>query len=29
MSHWLKKRHKHRNYPQPTKTFRKSIVMLD
>ena len=29
MSNWLKKRDKHRNYPQPTKTFRKSIVMLD
>ena len=28
MSNWLKKRDKHRNYPQPTKTFRKSIVML-
>ena len=26
MSHWLKKRDKHRNSPQPTKTFRKSIV---
>ena len=29
MSNWLKKRGKHRNSPQPTKTFRKSIVMLD
>lgn len=29
MSNWLKKRDKHRNYPQPIKTFRKSIVMLD
>ena len=29
MSNWLKKRDKHRNSPQPTKTFRKSIVMLD
>lgn len=29
MSKWLKKRDKHRTYPQPTKTFRKSIVMLD
>ncbi len=29
MSNWLKKREKHRNFPQPTKTFRKSIVMLD
>ena len=28
MSHWDKKREKHRNFPQPTKTFRKSIVML-
>ena len=29
MSNWLKKRDKHHNFPQPTKTFRKSIVMLD
>ena len=29
MSNWLKKRDKHRNFPQPIKTFRKSIVMLD
>jgi Insertion element 4 transposase N-terminal/Transposase DDE domain len=29
MSHWLKKREKHRDYPQPTKNFRKSIVMLN
>ena len=29
MSHWLQKRDKHRNSPQPTKAFRKSIVMLD
>lgn len=29
MSRWLKKRTKHRNYPQPTKTFRASIVMLN
>jgi hypothetical protein len=29
ISNWLKKRDKHRNSPQPTKTFRKSIVMLD
>jgi hypothetical protein len=29
MSRWLKKRLKHRNYPQPTKNFRKSIVMLN
>jgi hypothetical protein len=29
MSNWLKKRDKHRNSPQPTMTFRKSIVMLD
>jgi hypothetical protein len=29
MSNWLKKRDKHRNYPQPIKNFRKSIVMLD
>lgn len=29
MSNWHKKRPEHRNYPQPTKTFRKSIVMLN
>lgn len=29
MSHWLKKRENHRNFPQPTKNFRRSIVMLD
>jgi Insertion element 4 transposase N-terminal/Transposase DDE domain len=29
MSHWDKKRPKHRNYPQPTKDFRKSIVMVN
>ena len=29
MSNWLKTRDKHRNVPQPTKNFRKSIVMLD
>jgi hypothetical protein len=29
MSHWLKKRSKHRHSPRPTKTFQKSIVMLD
>ena len=29
MSNWLKKRDKHRHFPQPTTTFRKSIVMLD
>lgn len=28
MSNWPKKRPKHRNYPQPTKKFRQSIVML-
>lgn len=28
MSRWHKKRSKHRDYPQPTKHFRKSIVML-
>jgi hypothetical protein len=28
MSHWLKKRPEHRNYPQPSKEFRKAIVML-
>ena len=29
MSRWPKKRAKHRDYPQPTKHFRKSIVMLN
>ena len=29
MSNWPKKQEKHRNSPQPTKNFRKSIVMLD
>jgi hypothetical protein len=29
MSRWLKKREKHRDSPQPTMTFRKSIVMLN
>lgn len=29
MSKWAKKREKHRNSPQPTKNFRRSIVMLD
>ena len=29
MSSWAKKREKHRNSPQPTKTFGKSIVMLN
>lgn len=29
MSRWPKKRVNHRNYPQPTKTFRKTIVMLN
>jgi hypothetical protein len=29
MSRWLKKRAKDRNYPQPLKTFRASIEMLD
>jgi hypothetical protein len=28
MSNWKKKRPEHRNYPQPTKEFRKSIVVL-
>ncbi len=28
MSHWLKKRPKHRESPQPTKPFRKSILIL-
>ena len=27
MSKWLKKRSKHRNYPQPQKEFRDAIVM--
>jgi hypothetical protein len=29
LSYWPKKRAKHRNYPQPTKNFRHSIVMLE
>jgi len=29
MSNWAKKREKHRHFPQPTKTFRRSIVMLN
>jgi hypothetical protein len=29
MSNWAKKRAKHRNFPQPAKTFRQSIVMLN
>jgi hypothetical protein len=29
MSRWPKKRAKHRKSPQPTKPFRKSIVMLE
>ena len=29
MSNWAKKREKHRHFPQPTKNFRRSIVMLD
>jgi hypothetical protein len=29
LSYWPKKRAKHRNSPQPTKTFRKSIIMLE
>jgi len=29
MSNWAKKRTKHRNFPQPTRTFRQSIVMLN
>lgn len=29
MSGWLKKRPKHRNFPQPTKKFCRSIVILD
>jgi hypothetical protein len=28
MSKWKKKRPEHRNYPQPTKTFSESIVLL-
>ena len=27
MSHWPKKRPKHRNNPQPTKTFRERLVV--
>jgi hypothetical protein len=29
MSNWTRKREKHRHFPQPTKKFRRSIVMLD
>jgi len=29
MSKWAKKRPCHRHYPQPKKTFRQSIEMLD
>jgi hypothetical protein len=29
MSHWRKKRPEHRRYPQPTKKFRQTIVMLN
>jgi hypothetical protein len=29
LSYWPKKRAKHRDYPQPTKNFHKSIVMLE
>jgi hypothetical protein len=29
MSHWRKKRPEHRHYPQPTKKFRQSVVMLN
>jgi hypothetical protein len=29
MSNWAKKREKHRTFPQPTKKFRQSIVMLN
>jgi hypothetical protein len=29
MSNWAKKRQKHRNFPQPTKTFQRSIVLLN
>ena len=29
MSGWAKKRQKHRHFPYPAKTFRKSIVMLN
>jgi hypothetical protein len=28
MSNWLKKRPEHRHYPQPTKKFRSSVVIL-
>jgi hypothetical protein len=28
MSNWKKKRPEHRRYPQPSKEFRKAIVML-
>ena len=29
MGNWAKKREKHRNYPQPTMSFRRSIRMLN
>ena len=29
LKHWDRKREKHRNFPQPTKPFRKSIVILN
>lgn len=29
MCHWPKKRPKHRDYPQPTRSFRQSVVILD
>ena len=29
MSNWAKKQEKHRQFPQPTKEFRQSIVMLN
>jgi len=29
MSNWRKKRPEHRHYPQPTKKFRQSVVMLN
>ena len=29
MSNWRKKRPQHRHYPQPTKTFRQSVVLLN
>ncbi|MGH7134407.1 MAG: hypothetical protein ACREHD_01625 [Pirellulales bacterium] len=29
MSNWAKKTNKHRDFPQPTKNFRQSVVMMN